>query len=304
MARKRGAPVLIELISPQVTTAPQDEAPVTSGGRPNLRLQPAEEVEAKPEQVVPTTRAVPMPPRLGAAEGLANNPLVRSLAKVPPVAYLAGSAVVVICAIIWLLAFQTGKTEQAKQDEQRRTRELTPSGPPIGLGGSGPSGQPQANNSGNNAGNGGGTPIGPDGLSGGERATNPNGPSGGTSPGGGGGGLAPAPTEPAMQFAADPSLIQGLNYLVCGIFKRSEDADKAAAFLKSRGLPAVIISPRDLNATASSKDHMVIIMKGFAKDKYASSGLREKVQGLGRLWRAEDKRAPTDFAQPYWDKYK
>ena len=288
MARKRGSPVLIELMNTR-------EPETVQTGEPSLRLAPAEMIEPKPrpgQQLV----GMAMPPRAGASPLFQSGPLA-VLGKIQPMAWMGLGVVIVLVAVVWLVAFRTGQSDQAKLDEQRRARELTAGGTPAPV----------------TPGNIGTTPGGNQGSA---PTVGPN-----TLPDGAGQGGVPQPApivlpappkknepvKPTVAGAvveADDQLVQGMNYLVCGVFKRQDDADKSAEFLKSRGLPAAIVPAREFSSSAGAKDVMVIIKKGYARDKYAASGMREKVQSLGRLWRAEDRRAPTDFAQPYWDKYK
>ncbi len=286
MARKRGAPVLIELMKTGADSAAAEEAP-------QLRLAPMEQIEAKPSSQTGQTGqtlvgGMAMPPRSGKGGPLLGMNWLAQLAKIPPVMWYVMTAVIVVSAAGYWFGFTNGKSTKAETDEQRRAKELVAAGPqtvPIlpqggaeqaGQGGVGTVPQPA-------------TP----GLGGIE-------PVPGRTPGAA---VIPTVATPATN-EPDAQLQVGLNYLICGVFKRQEDADKSAAYLVSKGLPAVIVPAKEFSGSASSKDLMVLIKRGYSREKYSSSGLREKVQGLGRLWRAEDKRAPTDFAQPYWDKFK
>lgn len=285
MARKRGSPVLIELMAtqPDGRSSPDTlpAAPTAEGTKAQLKLRLAdEELDAKPTAATMSGATMAMPPQTRREGNVGGPGWLRQIAKLPPVAWLAIGLVVLIVTGVWYVAFRSGQTKQSQQDEQRRLRELglAPDPSSAALGNVPP--------------------------------TRPQQPF-----------VLPAPPQPRLQpeqpvtpttgsntrsnaIAADAQLLAGYNYLVCGIFKRQTDADDAAAYLVSKGLPARIITPNQLSAGSSSKDFMVIIQKGYSREEYRASGLREKVQSLGRMWRAEDKRAPTDFAQPYWDRYK
>jgi len=289
MARKRGSPVLIELMAtqPDGPSSPDalHAAPTADGATSQLKLRLAdEELETKPTAVTASGATMAMPPQTRREGIMAGPGWLRQIAKLPPVAWLAVGLVVLMLAGVWYLAFRTGQTKQAQQDDQRRLRELGLAPEPSNAAPGNPTlAQPQQPLA---------LPTVP------QPRPQPEQPA------------APALT-PALgagastnAIAADAQLIAGNNYLVCGIFKRQSDADAAAAYLVSKGLPARIITPNQLSAGSSGKDFMVIIQKGYSREEYRASGLREKVQSLGRMWRAEDKRAPTDFAQPYWDRYK
>jgi len=286
MARKRGAPVLIELMKTGVDSSAAADAP-------QLRLAPMEQIEAKPSgqtgQIL--VGGMAMPPRSGKGGPLLSTNWLAQLAKIPPVMWYVMTAVIVVSAVGYWFGFTNGKSTKAETDEQRRATELVAAGPqtapilPQGnsgqIGQSGQSGLgavPQV------------TALGLVGVD----------PVPGRTPGP----LVISTVSTTAGNEPDAELQVGMNYLICGVFKRQDDADKSAAYLVSKGLPAVIIGAREFSGSASSKDLMVLIKRGYSREKYGSSGLREKVQGLGRLWRAEDKRAPTDFAQPYWDKFK
>lgn len=279
MARKRGAPVLIELMK-SGSNSPSENAP-------QLRFAPIEQIEAKPNVQSGQTLVggMAMPPRSGKGGPPIGLSWLSQLAKIPLVMWYVILAVLVVSVSGYLLGFTKGKSTKDETDMQRRAKVLLADGPQTAPA------IPQPGSEFN--GNGGvTTPITPNSSGVATdvgRAANPA------------ANLAvvtPASNEP------DAQLQVGMNYLICGVFKRQDDADKSAAFLISKGIPAVIIPAREFSGATSSKDFMVLIKRGYTREKYSVSGLREKVQGLGRLWRAEDRRAPTDFAQPYWDKFK
>ena len=259
--------------------APADQA------APQLRLAPMEQIEAKPSGQSGQTLVggMAMPPRSGKGGPLLSLNWISQLAKIPPVMWYVMTAVIVVSAAGYWFGFTNGKSTKAETDEQRRAKELVAAGPQAA---------PTIPQPGSDANGNGGVPMptpGPGNTSP-ETARTP--------------GPAAIPTgSTAASNEPDEQLQVGLNYLICGVFKRQDDADKAAAYLVAKGLPAVIMPAKEFSGAASGKDLMVLIKRGYSREKYGSSGLREKVQGLGRLWRAEDKRAPTDFAQPYWGKF-
>ena len=208
-------------------------------------------------------------------------------ARVPRWGWMAMSVAVVLFVGVWTAAYFAGQTSEAKKQEQVRAEGLPAILPPLGTPaagfGVGNGAVGAGSNAAHGAGNGAGRAEGMSGLDG-----------------------VPEVAKPAVVDAmvADAALISGLNYLVCGNFKRAEDAAMATEYLKAHGLAAATVPAREFSGRADARDQMVIIMKGYTRDKYLASGLKDKVQSLGRRWRAENRRAPTDFSQPYWDKYK
>jgi hypothetical protein len=52
---------------------------------------------------------------------------------------------------------------------------------------------------------------------------------------------------------------------------------------------------------------VVLVLQGYDRGQFGArekerEALRQRVQAAGRTWRAENKAAPTDFAQPFWRK--
>jgi len=116
---------------------------------------------------------------------------------------------------------------------------------------------------------------------------------GGSGDQGGAGG----PSGPAVQPGAATELVPGMNYLVVATLKRREDALEAANYLQGKGLRMAAVRERD--------DWVVLVLQGYDRSQFTAKErerrvLRERVQAAGRTWRAENKAAPTDFAQPFW----
>ncbi|MBL8757294.1 MAG: hypothetical protein JNK35_02550 [Phycisphaerae bacterium] len=122
----------------------------------------------------------------------------------------------------------------------------------------------------------------------------------------------PTPTPPALPATVD-TLTPGYNYLVVATLMKA-DADEAAAYLNANGVPVALrtVSGKPIDPASPEANNVqwqVVVLKGYAPaDLGRLSGermaLATKVQSLGRRWKAENKRAPTDFAQVYWWKFK
>jgi len=92
----------------------------------------------------------------------------------------------------------------------------------------------------------------------------------------------------------------GMNYLIVATLPKSE-AEDAAAFLASRGLEIGVI-PVDNRPSR----WRVVVLEGFgSKDWYGTAGkaLEAQVKALGREYQQERK-ASTNFKDPYWEKYR
>lgn len=322
--RKRGAPVLVELLKNATTAVPgvPINAPPAStrparSSEPNLfssaSAQPAARaasgvagVEAKPVitlQLRPAPAAesagaetspaaggggsrAALPPRfdrgLGGESGL--GAWYRNLGVTGRSVLFAFAAVVVLAPIIWLVAFNRGESKASEK---------------LGAALGGP---------GSSAGTG---PMIVD------PTLPPPQPRGAAGPGNS---TPPAPARPQPPRPTPPSpgpgdapaavvteLVKGYNYLIAGTFKREKDADDTAAFLTKEGVPARVLTAKDMGAGGSG-DHMVVITYGFAGASYSQTAkerndLRLQIQKLGAKWKAENKLAPSDLSQPYFMKY-
>ena len=299
MAKKRGAPVLLELLggqvppgvaqpptpasvrparAPAVSSPPPPAAPVVSSG---MHIEPKAD-PASDRAVAQVFHAV-----RGRMPETARGPLA-FLQRVPPIAWAAVAAAVVIVAILWAIAYGAGRSSTQREQQRQLIHAAgnPPVSPPLSM--ESPTISPALPAPGQ-------APAVPDPAPTAADQT----PAAGPQPPLGG-------RLAGIDLTPDSSLQPGLNYLLCGIFKRASDAEQAETFLKSKGLPAKVVPAREFSSSASAEDRLVILQKGLDRDAYRQHGdrLKAEVQKLGRLWKAENRRAPTDFAQPYWDRYR
>ncbi len=131
--------------------------------------------------------------------------------------------------------------------------------------------------------------------------------------------VAPPPVNPSPQPQGKPepatvtTLTAGYNYLVVATLMK-KDADEAAEYLQKNDVPVVLrtVSGKVIDPASPEANNVqwqVVVLKGYAPaDLGRLSGermaLATRVQSLGRKWKAENKRAPTDFAQVFWWKFK
>lgn len=227
---------------------------------------------------------------------------------------LAAGALVAII-IGWVAGYSFGHARgKAEGDEQiRRLTGAAPVDAPGG--GSAPA-----------AGSGAARPIGPAGSAGVAGGGTPAGPAPDplvdpTPPGGGGGSSAssregtappvpaPAPARPGASGLAVGDLRAGYNYLVVATLPRA-DAEAAGQFLADHGLAAQLMPQRRVDAgsdEAKNGPWLVLVLQGYAPADFSRaaserSALVSQVQRLGRQWKAQNKRAPTDFSQVFWQK--
>ncbi len=297
MAHKRGAPVLIEVLRSKAAV------PGPGGARPSPGPAPITSATAEAIRAgVPTLpNSVPNAPAAGANP--AGN---RSFASAPPppndtspvagssgsviifkrripvdprlAMYLIGVGVVVI-AVVWFVAFRAGETTADRKWEDR-----IPSGPDA------------AQN----------TPPIPDPLNhNNNQSSGSNGSGNNTSP------PTPLPPTPKPNDTpkpatpdSNPQLVPGLNHLIVGTFRRLSDAQTSAEYLASNGLPVIITAPKGDEPTTKTTEFWVWVAQGFERPNSTSEAtkLRARVIELGRLWKTQNKLAPTDFSQPYWYK--
>lgn len=102
----------------------------------------------------------------------------------------------------------------------------------------------------------------------------------------------------------------GLNYLVVATLRKA-DADEAAKYLSGQGLPMMILPERGIDPASSQANNAsweVLVLNGYSSPLSATQAeradLETKVKSLGRRWKAENRKAPTDFAQVFWKRFK
>lgn len=299
MAHKRGAPVLIEVLRSKAAV------PGPGGSRPSPGPAPMNSATAEAVRAGVPTLPNTVPNAQASAPGSSSN---RSFASAPPppsdaspiagssgsviifkrripvdprlAMYLVGLGVVVI-AVVWFIAFRAGENTADRKWEDR-----IPSGPDA------------AQN----------TPLIPDPLNQGNQSSQPQGSNASgnnTSP------PAPLPPSPKPNDAtkpasaeSNPQLVPGLNHLIVGTFRRLSDAQASAEYLASNGLPVIITAPKGDEPTTKTTEFWVWVAQGFERPNSTSEAtkLRTRVIELGRLWKTQNKLAPTDFSQPYWYK--
>lgn len=92
---------------------------------------------------------------------------------------------------------------------------------------------------------------------------------------------------------------EGLNYLIAATLDQ-KDAEEAAQFLFSRGLPVAVVPTEDRGA-----QRWVVILEGMPGKELSSpkaKGLETKLQELGRIYK-QDFKGPTVFNDPWWKKH-
>lgn len=128
---------------------------------------------------------------------------------------------------------------------------------------------------------------------------------------------APPKVERAPPSAGDPpvtTLQAGMNYLVVSTLMK-RDADESAAYLRASGLGVALlpvgggVDPKGERAKDDRQQFEVVILRGMSPAQMRApspeiSRLESQVKNLGRKWKAENKKAPTDFAQTFWRKHK
>lgn len=121
------------------------------------------------------------------------------------------------------------------------------------------------------------------------------------------------PPKPEVPSATQSgSLQKGSNYLVVATLMK-KDALEAAEYLSTNKLQITLVStgkPVELTSPeANNVMWMVVVLKGYTSADFRKldserMALVTQVQSLGRKWKAENKKAPTDFAQVFWWKFK
>lgn len=330
MLRKRGNPTFLELMKgPAPTRAPRPAqsspppppppAPLFESARATSAA-PAPAVEPKPvahvgtfapqgSQTPPTAAAHPPAPATGFQPWSADQVQRRASALLGRSPWILVAAIVGTALVVWILAYSLGLSA-GKADGDRRVADVSaryaPPSEPLDPGRAGD--PPQRSD----------PPANPD-----QSRKSDN-----TPPGGGSGSSTPAPkpspspVKPGPTPAPEPppalpstvdTLTPGYNYLVVATLMKA-DADEAAAYLTANGVPVTLrtVSGKPIDPASPEANNVqwqVVVLKGYAPaDLGRLSGermaLATKVQSLGRRWKAENKRAPTDFAQVYWWKFK
>jgi hypothetical protein len=301
LMRKRGAPVLVELMKGRPAEPVGAPRPLP----PNLALPPTAAASSAGPSLAEALSGGDSSGGQGGMGGLGNG---RPWWTQPW--YLVAGAISLVL-IVWGLAYSLGRTagERAGEDKLRQVVSADPLAqppvadpllqPPTSL----PQGQ--------------GTQSTPPPA---DSARPPTGPAP-TAPGKG----SPAsksqaspPISPPPPIAApttsqprpdtetlpDPTpgvattLQVGLNYLVVADLGK-DDAEAAAAYLRSKGVPTAMVPQRSTQ--------QVVVLRGypgevFADRKAERSRIEAVVKRLGRDWKVENRRAPTDFAQVFWAK--
>ncbi|MGD9688903.1 MAG: hypothetical protein AB7K52_01895 [Phycisphaerales bacterium] len=286
MYRKRGAPVFLELMADRarpVTVRPPQAPPPPPAPLFEGRGSSVAEVESKPVSVPPAPMSAQDIEERG-TDLLGGSPRVWL--------YVAGAAVLAV--VVWVVAYTSGK-KAVMEDAERQKYELAAKY--AGEGMTDPLDNPSP-----------GVGAGP--AAGvGERTNDARVP--------GVNGAAPAGTATRTVKAAEPvaatKIEAGYNYLVVATLMRG-DAEAAAEYLGKNGLPIAFVSsggrPIDPGAVdANNGPWMVVVVKGYTSAEFRRSdaereALVTRVQSLGRTWKAENRRAPSDFSQVYWWKYK
>lgn len=121
----------------------------------------------------------------------------------------------------------------------------------------------------------------------------------------------PADSSPASTQTQVVGKIQpGWNYLVVATLPWAE-AVETGQFLAKNGYPATV-QPKNRvdpgSAEANNAPCEVVLLSGVGPGEFGSSrrerdALMTKVKGLGRSWRAANRKAPSDFADAFWKKF-
>ncbi len=305
MLRRRGTPAFIELL-PGVDAG--RAVPVTAPPKPVVRVLPV--ARAAGATGAPASAAAVVPPTPGRPQrtyDASGSPVATpetSGAASPATAarpdlrvwLYAAAAGVVVASLLWVIAFKVGESSGRREGDERVRRLVQ--GEANGKGGVGtvaadPLTRPLPAN------------PGPASTSAAMQVppSAPVNPVPEAAP--------PAPKPVAVAPGAAVSGFQpGLNYLVVATLRRS-DADEAAKYLASQGLPIYIVPERGVDPAspqANNGSWEVLVLQGYSSPLSASQAERDaleaRVKTLGRRWKAENKRAPTDFAQVFWKRFK
>gem|GEM_PF-3040475 len=119
--------------------------------------------------------------------------------------------------------------------------------------------------------------------------------------------VAPAPGETP---SPEDDFTPGHNYLVVATLPYRE-ATEVGQFLASKGLGAKLIPKGRVDLESAQTKNLpceVIVLRGFAPDEFSARAkereeLMTRVKRLGRLWKAENRKVPSDFADAWFKKF-
>ncbi len=285
MGNKRGSPVLIEVLKGKPTfPGVGAHVPGASAGGvgTGVGASPPSPAKAPPPPVQP-------PIATYISERAPTQwPKVRDIRLTPRTLAIALGVLVPVLGLVWVVAFRSGQTvEKQKWDGWMVPNGANPGGP-GGPSEPGPIPPDPLNNSRTEPLNGG--------------ATNPPGMDEPREPDGNAGA-----TPAKVDANASPAALQdGMNHLVVGTFRRFTDAEASAKYLSSNRMTIIVTGPRGVDPTPRTTEWWVWIANGYERPMSSpeASRLRGRVVELGRLWKLQNKLAPTDFSQPYWAKYR
>lgn len=269
MIRKRGAPVLVELIKRSPTGVPSSA-----------------------ESVAPyATRETPrIPTTTGSlADSASWSPASRRARQnLMMWAIWVSAAIVVLVLGLWIGNYRGKKTS----DQHWADKLSSPSGLAQGQGGTPP---PNVR-----------TNLIRDPLD--QPALPPSGEAGGSMPPANR--LNPNNTPTSTDIPVVTEIQAGWNYLVVATLPWKE-AVEAAQYLARGGYPASVVPKNRVDpgrAEANNTPCEVVLLSGYAPGEYREAqkdreALMTKVKGLGRRWRADNRRAPSDFSDAFWKKF-
>jgi hypothetical protein len=97
---------------------------------------------------------------------------------------------------------------------------------------------------------------------------------------------------------------------------RRSEAEQAAIFLKENGIAIQLVpapgakGPVDQGGGGANNGLWQLwVLDGVSPGEYSQrraqrEALETKVKMLGRMWKAQNRKAPTDFSSQFWQKYK
>ncbi len=311
--RKRGSPAFIELLRGGVSVVPGGGGgggvgamrPIVVDPKPGVRgvpvARPAERgsahvVAGVPGRPIPVYEpsGKPVQPAADDDEQVVGGAGAGGTG-LPRVWLYAAAAGVVVLSLVWVVAFKVGESSGQREGNERVARL-------VQGGGGGENGTKPTTGAGSAV-------VAPDPLLRTEKA-----------PVVGARLQAPPPVPPASvpitgaaartDSGAVLGFQAGLNYLVVATLRKA-DADEAAKYLSGQGLAVMILPERGIDANsaqASGVSWEVLILRGYSSPLSATQAERDaleaQVKSLGRRWKAENRKAPTDFAQVFWKRFK